>query len=270
MSSNKSNTPPAQPSGGSTPGTDGEATGERVTNNSQGSTNTRNRLQGTNTAATFRISNFMGEVSEVGAVIGTKSENQTKDSMTLFQEKLASYVMRKYKKGRDIVPLIKKIEEVNTSKWKPTTPTAATATTGSTVPEAEMLEYKLLYLGRKNQLADNKGSLYSLIKGQYTPALIAELKGIDDFEDRDSDFDVLWLLTQINLIVSGIEQRTQNTYELAFTLIQNLVNLQQYEHETTEAYMDRFRESVQTLEFAGLALFDHVSLKTMELKKIMD
>ena len=34
--------------------------------------------------------------------------------------------------------------------------------------------------------------------------------------------------------------------------------------------MDRFRESVQTLEFAGLNLFDHLSLKKMELKKIMD
>ena len=37
-----------------------------------------------------------------------------------------------------------------------------------------------------------------------------------------------------------------------------------------EAYMDRFRESVQTLEFAGLNIFDHSSLKKMELKKIMD
>ena len=103
--------------------------------------------------------------------------------MTLFQEKLSSYVMREYKKGRDIVPLIKKIEEVDTAKWKPTTPTVAE---GMIVPPAEMMKYKLLYneyLARKNQLADNKGSLYSLIKGQCTPALVAELKGIDDFKD---------------------------------------------------------------------------------------
>ena len=141
------------------------------------------------------------------------------------------------------------------------TPTAAA---GATVLAPEMLEYKILYneyLARKNHLTNNQGSLYSLIKGQCTPALVAELKGLDDFEDRDSDFDVLWLLTQINLVVSGVEQRTQNTYELAFTLIRNLVNLLQQEHETTEAYMDRFRESIQTLEFAGLNLFEHSSLK---------
>ena len=51
------------------------------------------------------------------------------------------------------------------------------------------------YLARKIQLADNQGSLYSLIKGHCTPALVAELKGIDEFEDRDSEFDILWLLT---------------------------------------------------------------------------
>ena len=109
-----------------------------------------------------------------------------------------------------------------------------------------------------------------MIKGQCTPALVAELKGLDDFEDKDSDFDMLWLLTQRNLIVSGVEQRTQNTYELAFTLIRGLVNLRQQEHKTTEAYMDRFQESMQTLEFAGLNLFEHSSLKKMELKRIMD
>jgi len=64
----------------------------------------------------FRITNFKREVPEVGAVIGTKSENRTKDSIKLFQSKIASYVMREYKKGRDLVTVIKKIEEVDTSK----------------------------------------------------------------------------------------------------------------------------------------------------------
>ena len=106
----------------------------------QSTNNTRYRGHGSGRSTTFRINNFKGEVAEVGAVIGTKSENW--DSMTLFQEKIASYVMREYKKGRDIVPLIKKIEEINTTKWKPTTPTVAM---GKEVLAAEMLEYKLLY-----------------------------------------------------------------------------------------------------------------------------
>ena len=271
MSSTGTGTAPATPAGGATPGTNNETNEERTTNNAQNNTNTRNRNHGSGTGNTFRISNFKGEVTEVGAVIGTKSENRNKDSMTMFQEKISSYVMRNYKKGRDIVPLIKKIEEVDTTKWKPTAPAIPSGKTEA--PAAEMLEYRLLYnefLARKNQLSDNKGSLYSLIKGQCTPALVAELKGLDDYEDKEADFDVLWLLTQVNLIVSGVEQRTQNTYELAFTLIRSLVNLRQHENESIEAYMDRFREMVQTLEFAGLNIFNHSSLKKLELKKIMD
>ena len=241
MSSTDTGTAPATPAGGATPGANNETNEERTTNNSQNNNNTRNRSHGSGTGNTFRISNFKGEVTEVGAVIGTKSENRNKDSMTMFQEKISSYVMRTYKKGRDIVPLIKKIEDVDITKWKPTTPTIPTG--AKEIPAADMLEYKLLYnefLARKNQLADNKGSLYSLIKGQCTPALIAELNGLDNYEDKDADFDVLWLLTQVNLIVSGVEQRTQNPYELAFTLIRSLVNLRQQEHKSIEAYMDRF------------------------------
>ena len=150
----------------------------------QAGTGTCNRGQGKSGSGTFRIRNFKGEVSAVGSVIGTKSENRTKDSMTLFQEKLASYVMREYKKLRDIVPLIKKIEDIDTAKRKLT---KGMAVTGKEVPAAEILEYKLLYneyLARKNQLSDNQGSLYSLIKGQCTPALVAELKGIEDFDDK--------------------------------------------------------------------------------------
>ena len=85
-----------------------------------------------------------------------------------------------------------------------------------------MMEYKLLYneyLTRKSTLEDNKGSLHSLVKGQFTPSLLSELKGLDEYEEKDADFDVVWLLAQINLIVSGVEQRTQNAYELAFMLL---------------------------------------------------
>ena len=181
---------PSPATGEGQQGTNNEA-GEQCSNNTnQGANATRNRNTTNNNSQTFRISNFKGEVSDVGAVIGTKSENRTKDSMSMFEEKIASYVMCEYKKGRDIVPLIKKIESVDTSKWKPTTPTAVADAKGNAkVPEAEMMEYKLLYgeyLSRKNQLAENEGSLYSLIKGQCTPALVAELKGLDDFSEKDS------------------------------------------------------------------------------------
>ena len=108
MSSADTNTTTPLPTGGATPNANAEVTEDQPTSNSQGATSTQNRGQGNSGGATFRISNFKGEVSEVGAVIGTKLENRTKDSMTFFQEKIASYVMCEYKKGRDKVQLIKR------------------------------------------------------------------------------------------------------------------------------------------------------------------
>ena len=83
-------TPPAE---GSTLNTGSETAEERSANSTQGSNNAQTRGQSNNGGTAFRISNFKGEVAEVGAVIGTKSVNRTKDLMTLFQEKIASYVM---------------------------------------------------------------------------------------------------------------------------------------------------------------------------------
>ena len=89
---NTANTPPPA-TGGATPGTSNDTSKQRTTTNSQGAGGARNRSGANTNNPAFRISNFKGEVLDVGAVIGMKSENRTKDSMTQFQEKLASYVM---------------------------------------------------------------------------------------------------------------------------------------------------------------------------------
>ena len=106
----------ATPQEADTPPNTGTATTEERTNTNSGSTSGSRNRGSMNNASMFRISSFKGEVSEVGAVIGTKSENRTKELMTLLQEKISSYVMREYKKGRDIIPLIKKIEEVDITR----------------------------------------------------------------------------------------------------------------------------------------------------------
>jgi len=133
-----------------------------------------------------------------------------------------------------------------------------------------MIEYKLLYneyLTRKSTLEDNKGSLHSLIKGQCTPSLLSELKGLEEYEEKDADFDVVWLLTQINLIVAGVEQRTQNAYELAFMLLKVFSTFGNTSMKDT--YLDRSREAVQTLEFAGINIFDHDGHIKLETRRIL-
>ena len=46
-------------------------------------------------------------------------------------------------------------------------------------------------------------------------------------------------------------------------------HLWQHEHETLDHYLDRFREDVQTLDFAGINIFDHDGLIKLEAKRIL-
>ena len=59
---------------------------------------------------------------EVGAVLGTKDENY-KESFQNLQECVLQHVMENYKKWVDLVPLIRKLEDVELSSKEPEAPT---------------------------------------------------------------------------------------------------------------------------------------------------
>ena len=125
----------------------------------------------------------------------------------MLQEILLQYVMKNYNKGKDPVPLNKILEEVNLDGSEPNEPTATTLGSIKVQPtEGEVRKYDTLYkryLDRINKLEDNTKKLNSLIRRQCTDALKAALKGLDDFESKDDDFDTQWLLQQIKLLSSG-------------------------------------------------------------------
>ena len=69
MSSTDMTTPPPPPARGNTPDAAAGSTKERSTSSSHGTTNARNRGQGSSGNTCFRINSFKEEVSNVGTVI---------------------------------------------------------------------------------------------------------------------------------------------------------------------------------------------------------
>ena len=65
---------------------------------------------------------FKGSVPEVGAVLRNKDENY-KESFQNLQECVLQHVMENYKKWVDLVPLIRKLEDVELSSKEPEAPT---------------------------------------------------------------------------------------------------------------------------------------------------
>ena len=54
-------------------------------------------------------------------------------------------------------------------------------------------------------LRSNIEKLYDLLWGQYSSALQVLIKGTREYEDKSDDFDAIWLLTEINIAISGID-----------------------------------------------------------------
>ena len=61
----------------------------------------------------------------------------------------------------------------------------------------ELQEWKedlAAYNKKKDSLEENTVRLYGIVIGQCTESLISEIKGHDEFEEKDMDSNALWLL----------------------------------------------------------------------------
>ena len=103
--------------------------------------------------------------------------------------------------------------------------------------------------------------LYSLVWGQCTLSLKEELRGIKDVIDKDFDFDVKWLLENIQQVSAGIDKRTVNINESVFNAARKFHTFKQYENESCEAYLTRYTALLDSLNMAEVNVLDHVVLK---------
>jgi hypothetical protein len=125
------------------------------------------------------------------------------------------------------------------------------------------------HLTRVEALEDNKMRVYGLVWGQCTAALHAELRGDKDFKEKDSACDSLWLLQQVKLMSSGVDQSTSNPSANLFLLMKSLYSNQQGPEESVEACAKRFKHMTASIELAGGDVFHHPGLHKIELKRLM-
>ena len=213
------------------------------------------------------MNNFHGGEPEVGAVIGTKSENRDSDTYQNLIDKTIAYVTKKYKNWRDVIPLLKTLKPVDINKYKPKTLIGDAAK-----DETEIAIHKeeiKVFVERRRVLESNVGALYSLIWNQCTNGLRAVLKGLDEFETKDADFDTIWLLQKIKLTVSGVEETTSNQYHALQKILRAFYISKQRQTETCDEYLKRFNELVTTVELGGGKALMHPGPFKSELKKIV-
>ena len=109
--------------------------------------------------------------------------------------------------------------------------------------------------------------LYSLILGSCTDSVQILLKAQDKYEQMSKDFNCIWLLKKVKIIVPGINMKISPRV-LLHTAIFDFFVLRQYGNEANDAHLTRRKSAVVTLRLAGgdqIFTSEHIVGKELEL-----
>ena len=95
-------------------------------------------------------------------------------------------------------------------------------------------------------------TIYSLIHGQLTPALISEIEAEEDFNLHAAKYDALWLFQVAKLKAAGVASRG-NPYRSMFDILLHfMTKIRQGQSETEENWYRRFKSECKILAAANL------------------
>ena len=191
---------------------------------------------------------YKGENEDIGVVLALRDERFAhKVVYSTFIDKLKNYVLQNYSYPKDVVPILNKLQDPKATieANQPTDPT-----TSGKVADAILKEKIRKHISRLTILDNNKVMLYGAIWGQCSIALQEVIKTEDEFVDRDTDFDCIWLLKRCKLVSSGIDERGNKHHNLVKSLI-HFVNIRQHHLESNDSFRTRLDAAVLTLELAN-------------------
>ena len=146
---------------------------------------------------------FEGKVPSIG-VIGIPSERNLRNGLQLgdFNDSIMNFVGTNWEKGNDLKPLIHHLQYPDKYIEEP-----SDEAPDKNIEAGKYEKWKnevTLHDKRIENLADNKVKLYNLVLGQCTPNMEIKIRGDKKFTRKDRGADVLWLLTTIKKIASGV------------------------------------------------------------------
>ena len=244
--------PPAQESSGNNNNNGGSNNGS---NTGIGGGNNSNRSRNQNRQNYNRdISNksFEGAEPSVGAVLGLQSERiDKKVNYEQFKDKLVNYIGRKFDNGDDIVCTVKNSTDPMTlceKKYKPEDLTAD-AKKDDFLVKIYMEEYKR-FRTKQDQVTVSMKKLYNVIWGQCSDQLQSAIKYLDDYELKECNKDISWLLGELKRETAGIDS-LGNAHLNLIKALKTMVNMKQGPDESDDNYLKRMNASYDSLVLAG-------------------
>ena len=109
------------------------------------------------------------------------------------------------------------------------------------------------YMKRIDKMESNLRAIYAIVWGQCSPTMQSKLESLDDYEERSTDCDCVWLLKEIQ----GIAHRFEGTRHVHISLDdawEAYYNIRQGQHQDIHAYLKEYQSIIQVLEHYGAAI----------------
>ena len=192
-----------------------------------------------------------GAKADFGAVLGLNTEKlKKKVTYEIFREKAKTYILSEFKNPKDVLPTLRLVDPLDGFKGK-YAPKKLEGDAAKDDIEKEMQTLRIKrYMAREDDVRSNMDKLYGIIVGQCSEAVLSVLENDSDYIAKDEDCDVIWLLTKVKVITSGLDSKSNKRSNLHEALLL-LTKMQQGNEELDDSYLKRFKANVDNLTSAG-------------------
>ena len=191
-----------------------------------------------------KVEKFVGKCEALKGFIYDCSDNKQADQFVSTTLEIATYVGANYKHGGDVRLALTNLEPPNIPL--PVEPAATASFT-----ERKIFENKCsVYCKREETYQSNIQQIFALIWGQCTEALQAKLRGLDNFDQLNSDSDALGLLKEMKAIAFNFQQHKYSHLALNEAK-RRFYHLVQGKHTSNQDYLRKFNNMVDVIEHCG-------------------
>ena len=190
-------------------------------------------------------------------VIGLRHEKFKQGEIhSKFMESVQRWIVREFDSGADVRPAFSgKDPLIALTDDEPKVELEDNASASDKFNAEKKLEALWNQHGkRREKLRRNTQKAYGLVLGQCSKALRAELKALDDYDDKNDECDLSWLVECISKITAGVDTTANKQLVLAEKIMEYMNprgETRQQKAETLDEYMARFQQQMATIEMAG-------------------
>ena len=160
--------------------------------------------------------------------------------------------MKEFNNGENVIEVLQHPDTKvvtdfqNNNKPKELTEEEKESTIDTEIKKEEIKEY-VNYL---KLIKSNLKKLYALIYGNCTDSVKTMLMADAEYVEKSKMFDQAWILEKVKIVVQGLDTKVNKRVTM-HSAIYNFMLMKQYDIESNDAYLTRFKSTIQTLKIAG-------------------